>query len=53
MDNSIWLGQRCKGLGINENGVPHILNPNMGTNVKPFFTPSSSFYGYPSVPSLF
>jgi hypothetical protein len=39
MDNSIWFGQRCKGLSIIENGVPHILNPNMGTSIKPLFIP--------------
>ncbi len=54
VDNLIsWLGQRCKGLGINEYGIPHRLSSIMNSNAKAFFTPQSSFYGYPSVPSLF
>ncbi len=51
--NSIWLNERCKWLNINENWLTHILSPNMGTSVKPFFIPYSSFYGYLSIPSLF
>ncbi len=51
--NSIWFGERCKRLSINENRVIHILSSNMGTSVKPFFIPYSSFCGYLSAPSLF
>jgi hypothetical protein len=51
--NSIWFGERCKRLNINENWITHILSPNMGTSVKPLFLPWSSFYKYLSAPSLF
>ncbi len=51
--NSIWFGERCKRLNINENWITHILSPNMGTSDKPFFIPYSLFYKYLSAPSLF
>ncbi len=37
--NSIWFGERCKGLSVNEIWVTHILNINMGTSEKALFIP--------------
>jgi len=35
--NSIWFGERCKGLSINENWITHILSLNMGTKWQTLF----------------